>query len=98
DVYSSAHPDRVTRDGTALDELAVADFATAASGWTYDGSLIRIKFAHAGGATQLVINGTAGPTDGDDLGDPAPSGCGCGAAPRDAGWLLLAIALVVRRR
>jgi alpha-D-xyloside xylohydrolase len=98
DVYSSAHPVRVTRDGVTLDEVAPADLATITSGWTYDGTSIRIKVTHAGGPTMFVLDGTAGPDDEDDV--TKPGGCGCGTAPSDAlaGWLLVLVGLVLARR
>ncbi|MDB4954502.1 MAG: glycoside hydrolase family 31 [Myxococcales bacterium] len=87
EVYSSAHPVSVTRDGTALAEAAPADLATAAEGWAYDGTFVQIKIAHAGNSTTLVLSGTAGPVDP----MPGDAGCGCrtGGGGRAAGCLLL---------
>ena len=99
DVYSSAHPVGVARDGEPLDEVTPDEFAAATDAWTYDGSFVRITFAHAGGKTQLVLSGTAGPDV--DLAPEPLAACGCASAGSNVmlGWLLVACTgLAILRR
>jgi hypothetical protein len=43
----------VERDGAAL--ARVDDLTTVSEGWTVTGSFVRIKLAHPGGATEIVV-------------------------------------------
>jgi len=47
-------PTTVTKDGAALPRLDAAAFAQASAGWTAQAPFVVVKFAHAGGATQIV--------------------------------------------
>jgi alpha-D-xyloside xylohydrolase len=92
EVYSTAHPTAVTRDGAPIPELPLDQLATATDGWAYDGMFVRIQIAHAGGVSELVLDGTAQPTV-----EPEPPAAGCGCATRPfgpgdaAGWLLVVV-------
>jgi len=95
DVFSTAHPTGVTRDGAKLPE--VAPDALADDTWTYDGQLVKIQLAHVAGTSQLVLSGTSEPTTVPDPG--AQTGCGCASGGAGgAGWLLLAAIGLLRRR
>jgi alpha-D-xyloside xylohydrolase len=49
-----AQPTTVTKDGAALPQLGAAAFAQASAGWTVQAPFVLVKFAHTGGATQIV--------------------------------------------
>jgi alpha-D-xyloside xylohydrolase len=96
DVFSTAHPISVTRDGVKLTE--VAPDALADDTWTYDGQLVKIRLAHVDGSTTLVLDGTSEPTTTPDPGAKT-GGCGCATGGGgDVGWLLVATTIVLRRR
>ncbi len=100
EVYSSAHPTSVLRDGATLTEVDPS--ALMADSWAYDGTFVKIELSSAA-TTTLVLDGTAGPGKGDGDGSSTPAG-GCGGCASSgnggAGWLALVavVAGSLRRR
>ena len=97
EVRAFAHPTTVTRDGSAMPELASADFATATEGWIYDGSFVTIKLAHSGATTQIVLGGISIPPGGNP-GEPTGCGCVAGRGGWATSWVLVAIVAIVLAR
>jgi alpha-D-xyloside xylohydrolase len=86
DVYSTARPTSVKRDGVAIAEVTADELATATEGWVHDGLFVHVKLAHPGGMSRIVLAGTEEPTV-----DPEPAAGCCGTGRSSNGWLVIVV-------